>query len=153
MQAGSHGQKVYEIKMNKRLLISLCLLWHCLIIAAPVGSQVLNSGFGHYSDRAVGIELPKSAEILLLKKTGAKKVVDLRLVVYERRAERDYLAVAVSLEVEKGFEALYHHSFVFEKKRNEEAWSNARLYRTMRNIVELFTLPASEFRKAIVELK
>lgn len=49
-------------------------------------------------------------------------------MVYVHGNDADWLGVSVSLVMTKGPEALYHQSYLFEKKLDSPDWSSAKLY-------------------------
>lgn len=95
------------------------------------------------------IDLPVSAEKLILKKMEAKRVVDIHELVFQKTQHADYLAVSITLEIEWGFESWYHTSIIMEKPHEESDWRNAQLYRTSLDLMDLFNRPYAEFKNSL----
>jgi len=82
-----------------------------------------------YRSTNLGWELPMTAEKLLLERVRARKIVDLRALVFERSGADDYLGVSASFEIDWGFERVYHpRPYVLKKASTDKDWSSAKLY-------------------------
>jgi hypothetical protein len=103
----------------------------------------------------VPIELPPSAESLLLRHQHATHVVDVQTVVFQRKNYADFLVTSVTIHLTRGpFAGWFHQTYVFEKDLKTHDWSEARLFcfknRDDRRVIapaELLARPESELRE------
>jgi hypothetical protein len=129
--------------------VALLALAVFVLASAAGGTEKDNRGLNGPPD----IELPASAEKLILEKANAKKVVDIHDLFFRRTQNADYLAVKVTLEIEWGWESWYHITLILEKPVDESGWQNARLYTSSLDITELFNRPYADFKHSLEPYK
>jgi hypothetical protein len=140
------------------LSLLLCFAWHYAAAdeqknaanAERDAMRAMKNSLEDYRLKHLGLELPRSAEALLLERLHAKKIVDVHELQFQRRNYCDYLAVSVSLLVDGGFESVYHHSFVLRKELHDDDWSRAKLYRGAPR--GLHTMTDDEFTRSLREV-
>jgi hypothetical protein len=130
------------------------MLLRCVALLALTAFVLASAASAEGKDRRSGyntadIKLPGSAKKLILKKTDAKKIVDIHDLVFRKTQHADYLAVRVTLEIEWGWESWYHITLIMEKPVDESGWRNAQLYTSSLEITELFNRPYDEFKYSL----
>ncbi len=103
----------------------------------------------------VPIQLPPSAEALLLKHQHATHVVDVQTLVFQRKNYADFLIASVTINLTKGdFAGWFHQTYVFERSLSDKDWSEATLFcftnsddRPVIAAEELLTLPENQVRQ------
>lgn len=103
----------------------------------------------------VPIQLPPSAEKLLIEHQHATHIVDVQTLVFQRKNYADFLVASVTINLTRGdFAGWFHQTYIFEKSLDAQDWSAARLY-CMNNTDdkppltpdELLARPEKELRK------
>ena len=107
----------------------------------------------------VPIELPPSAEALLLRHQKARCIINVGTMVYQRKNYADFLVVSGTILLTRGpFAGWFHQDYVFEKDLKKKDWSEATLY-CFRNrddglpVIlpdELLSRPEQELRKYLI---
>ena len=103
----------------------------------------------------VPVELPPSAEALLLRHQHASHVVDVQTLLFERKNYADFLVASVTIRLTRGyFAGWFHQTYVFEKELKQQDWSGAKLFcfknsddRAVITADELLARPEKELRQ------
>jgi hypothetical protein len=135
------------VSIRKEILRGVALLAVTAFVLASAASAAGKDKRSGYNK--ADIKLPGSAKKVILKKTDAKKIVDLHELVFRKTQHADYLAVKVTLEIEWGWESWYHITLILEKPVDESGWRNAEIYTSSLDIAELFNRPYDEFKYSL----
>jgi hypothetical protein len=124
-----------------------------LVLATSVWAK--KADVPDYRSEGHGVELPRTAEKVLLERLKAKKIVSLRSMVLERNGDDVYLGVWAAYEVDWSFEGVWHPlPYVLKKQANKKDWTKARLYRLKDgDLRQLFAKPARDWATALEEVK
>ena len=107
--------------VHERMKILTAILLACVLTGCV-------SGTGDYRSK-VPIELPPSAEKLLLEHQHATHIVDVQTLLFQRQNYADFLVVGVTINLTRGdFAGWFHQTFVFEKRLDAPDWSQATLH-------------------------
>jgi len=93
--------------------------------------------------------LPSSAELLLLDRLHAEKIVEVHEVRQRTIGNFDYLGLFATFEVKSSFETWYHPQVILRKRRSDPDWSKAELFHSGERMIDLFALPDAEFPKTL----
>jgi len=125
----------------------------CLTLTVPVLAH--KDDLPDYRSQNHGIELPKAAEMLLLERIKAKKIVALRALAFEHSGGHDYLGVYAAFEIDWGFERVWHPlPFVLKKETTEKDWAKAKVYRLKEGTLrQFFGKPERDWPNELEEVK
>ena len=100
------------------VIITMCLLAGCATKRHP----------GDYRHKDP-IELPPSAEALLLHHQHATHVADVQTLIFGRKNYAEFLVASITINLTRGdFAGWFHQTYVFEKEPDERDWSKAKLF-------------------------
>ena len=133
--------------MKARFLLAPTSLFAALTFA------VNGAELGDYKTGTLGIQLPVTAEKLLIEHVHAERITYISQLAFRRVSGFDYLGVQAGFKITWSFESVVHYVLVLRKKTTDADWSNAELFDSKLPVGTLLGSPDNEIPAFLVPLK